>query len=177
MRVSGTLYWASTICASLIILGACSARNADESRTVRLITADWKEALYTAPDYDEARDPAADLAVTIARASAENKTILLEVGGEWCSWCQLLDDYIAGTPTVQDALLDGFIIQKVNYSKSNENSEFLSQFPPAEGYPYLIVLAPDGALLAGQETGSLEKGRGYDTKKVLAFLSEWAPSK
>jgi len=38
------------------------------------------------------------------------------------------------------------------------------------------LLAPDGSLLTGQETGSLEEGRSYDQDKMLTFLKKWAPA-
>lgn len=40
-------------------------------------------SLYTVDQYDASRDVEADLATTVARATAENKRILLEIGGDW----------------------------------------------------------------------------------------------
>jgi hypothetical protein len=38
------------------------------------------------------------------------------------------------------------------------------------GYPALVVLDKEGKLLCAQSTGVLEKGKGHDPAKVLAFL-------
>jgi hypothetical protein len=38
------------------------------------------------------------------------------------------------------------------------------------GYPALAVLDKGGKLLCAQSTGVLEKGKGHDPAKVLAFL-------
>jgi hypothetical protein len=42
------------------------------------------------------------------------------------------------------------------------------------GYPHLFVLESDGSLVHSQETGALEKGKGHDPDKVMAFLKKWA---
>ena len=39
------------------------------------------------------------------------------------------------------------------------------------GYPALAVLDKRGKLLATQTTGVLEKGKGHDPARVLAFLT------
>ncbi len=41
------------------------------------------DPIYTVASYDPARDAAADLTLTVARAEREGKRILLEVGGQW----------------------------------------------------------------------------------------------
>lgn len=37
--------------------------------------------------YNPNADAKADLKNAIARAKAENKHVLIQVGGNWCSWC------------------------------------------------------------------------------------------
>jgi hypothetical protein len=70
---------------------------------------------------------------------------------------------------------ENFIVLKINYSKENENKEFLSKYPKIPGYPHLFVLDKNGKLLCSQDTSQLEKGRGHDRDKVFAFLKKWAP--
>ena len=38
---------------------------------------------YSVNDYDPKRDPAVDLVATIQQAEADNKRIILEIGGHW----------------------------------------------------------------------------------------------
>jgi thiol:disulfide interchange protein len=130
--------------------------------------------LYSVEAYDPGRDPSVDLAATLVRAGEENKRVILEIGGEWCVWCEYLDAYIKDTPTFRDRLNRDFIVMKVNFSKENENADFLANYPPAEGYPFLIILGSDGSLVGKQNTGELEAGRGYDDKKMMAFLKTWS---
>jgi thiol:disulfide interchange protein len=157
------------LCVPLLSAGAQADPAAEAAQ-------DWEQELYTVHDYDAARDPAADLALTLERAMAEHKTVLLIVGGEWCIWCKIFTNYVASNEAVRGELLEDYLIQKVNFSRESPNEAFLSAYPEAKGYPYFIMLAPDGSLLTGQETGSLEDGRSYDQEKVLAFLKTWAPT-
>jgi thiol:disulfide interchange protein len=126
--------------------------------------------------FDPARDPAKDLAAAMERASKSGQRILLDVGGEWCSWCHKLDAFFQANNDVAAFLHQHFIVVKVNFSKENPNEKFLSQFPAIKGYPHLFVLGPDGKLLHSQNTGELESGDHHDHDKVFAFLEKWAPA-
>lgn len=125
--------------------------------------------------FDPARDPVADLETAKVEAKRGGKRILLDVGGEWCSWCHILDDFIAGDSEIRRFRDANYVWVKVNYSEENENQAFLSQFPEIKGYPHLFVLDNDGKLLHSQFTGELEKGKGYDRGKFFDFLKQWAP--
>ena len=125
--------------------------------------------------FDPARDPVADLETAKVEARRGGKRILLDVGGQWCSWCHLLDAFVAGDAEIRSFRDANYVWMKVNYSEDNENAAFLSRFPAITGYPHLFVLDADGQLLHSQFTGELEKGKGYDRGKFFAFLRQWAP--
>jgi thioredoxin-related protein len=125
--------------------------------------------------YDPARDPSHDLAEAVMQASWSGKRILLEVGGEWCSWCHSLDAFFASNRGLLDFRDDNFIVLKVNVSPENKNESFLSNYPKIPGYPHLFVLTPDGKLLYSQDTSELELGQSYNRDKVEAFLKKWSP--
>ena len=126
--------------------------------------------------FDPKRDPASDLEMAKVEAQRGGKRILLDVGGEWCSWCHILDKLVEEDAEIRSFRDANFVWMKVNYSEENENKAFLSAYPEIKGYPHLFVLDADGKLLHSQFTGDLEKGKGYDRRKVLAFLKEWAPA-
>ena len=126
--------------------------------------------------FDPLRDPARDLETAKVEAQRGGKRILLDVGGEWCSWCHILDKLVEGDAEIRSFRDANFVWMKVNYSEENQNKAFLSPYPEIKGYPHLFVLDAEGKLLHSQFTGDLEKGKGYDRRKVLAFLKEWAPA-
>ena len=74
--------------------------------------------------YDESRDPAADLKAAVAQAQRENKRILLEVGGEWCIYCRILNKVIHDDERLTQRLRDGFVVVKVNFSDRVKNEAF-----------------------------------------------------
>jgi len=128
------------------------------------------------PDkFDPQRDPAADVAAAVAQAKAEGKRVLVDVGGEWCSWCHIMDRFFAADAEARALRDAAFVMVKVNYSRENKNTAFLSRWPRIAGYPHLFVLDTDGALLHSQDTGQLEAGKGYDRTKFVAFLRAWSP--
>jgi thiol:disulfide interchange protein len=124
--------------------------------------------------YDPARDPAADLAAAMEEASASGRRILLEVGGEWCHWCHILEEFFDTHDEHRKLLNDRYVVVKVNYSPENENEAFLSRYPPFKGYPHIMILNADGSHLHSQDTGLLEKGQGYDPEVMKAFLEKWS---
>ncbi len=124
--------------------------------------------------FDPKRDPARDLQEAVVKATAEKKRILLDVGGEWCSWCHRLDKFLHENSDLDQYLSDHYVIVKVNFSEANKNEKFLGQYPAIDGYPHLFVLESNGKFLLSQSTGDFEKGKGYDHDKVLDFLRKWS---
>jgi thioredoxin-related protein len=125
--------------------------------------------------FDPSRDPAKDVDSAVVDAERTGRRILLDVGGEWCKWCHYLDRFFMQNKDVAEFLHQKFVVVKINYSKENENKEFLFHYPKVPGYPHFFVLESDGTFLYSQDTGELEAGQGHDHDKVLAFLKKWAP--
>ncbi len=128
-------------------------------------------------DFDPDRDAAHDLdsALRIARASGRN--VLVDVGGEWCSWCHIMDRFFAADPELDKLRDRNFVWLKINFSKQNPNEALLRRWPKIEGYPHLFVLDSTGRLLHSQDTSVLESGRSYDAAAMYAFLVKWAPQR
>lgn len=123
--------------------------------------------------FDPTKNPSEDLKIAVKTATAENKRILLDVGGEWCIWCHRIDEFIETNEDVRSALTSAFVILKVNYSKENKNEDFLGKFPAIEGYPHFFVLDSDGSLIVSQNTGDLEDGKSYSKEKFLKFVAKY----
>lgn len=127
-----------------------------------------------AAGYDPAADPAADLEAAVAEARASGKRIILVVGGEWCSWCHILDRFVKGDPAVQTLWDRHYVTLKVHWDPDQPNEAFLGQYPKIEGYPHILVLDDDGRLLHSQNTAELESGDSYSPERMTAFLRRWA---
>jgi thioredoxin-related protein len=124
--------------------------------------------------FDPARNPEKDLKDAVAEAQRSRRRIILDVGGDWCIWCHRIDNFIDGNKDLSNYLHNHFVVVKINYSPENKNEKFLSGFPKIPGYPHFFVLSKNGKLIHSQDTGKLEKGKGYDEGKFMAFLKRWA---
>jgi len=133
-----------------------------------------KAALKAGP-FDPARDSFKDLDLAKAEARKTGRRIILDVGGNWCSWCHLLHGFWEAQKDVKALRDKNFVFVLVNYSKEAKNEAFLAQFPRIPGYPHLFVLDADGKVLHSQDSGVLEEGKGYSREKVMAFLNAWKP--
>lgn len=123
--------------------------------------------------FDPARDAAADVATATAAAKAQRKRVLVDVGGEWCPWCHILDRFVAANADVKKLRDDNYVWVKVNWSPQNKNEAVLSRWPKIKGYPHLFVLDGDGRLVHSQDTAELEAGKDYDKDKFVAFLRQY----
>lgn len=126
--------------------------------------------------YDPARDPFADLEAAKAEAQRSGRNILLDIGGDWCSWCHILDDFIGDNQDIADALRQNYVVVKINVSEENENQAFMAQYPAVAGYPHFYILDSQGSLLQSQNTAELEQGSSYNHDVFLGFLHTWAPA-
>jgi len=125
--------------------------------------------------YDPSRDAVQDIKAAVAEAGRTGKRIILEVGGEWCSWCHTLDRYFEANPKLTEFRDRNYITVKINWSPENTNEKALSQYPAIHTYPFFFVLEKDGKLLEAKRTGELEEGRSYNLDRFTAFLKKWAP--
>lgn len=143
-----------------------------------LLTASaYSQSAYTpVTKYDPARDAAQDINDAITEAKRTNRRILLEVGGEWCSWCHRLDEFFEAHPDLTALRDKNFVTVKINFSEENPNKEVLSKYDSIEGYPHIFVLESDGKLLRSQDTGFFEEGKSYELERLMKFLTDWAPA-
>lgn len=145
--------------------------------TIFLLVLPAVRAAGSLPDrFDPTRDAAADVATAVAMAKAQGKRVLVDVGGDWCSWCRLMDAFFAANADARKLRDDNYVWVKVNWSPQNKNEALLARWPRFVGYPHLFVLDGDGALIQSQDTGALEAGKSYDKDKMLAFLRQYRGS-
>ena len=127
--------------------------------------------------YDPSRDAFQDGRDAIKRARKTNRRILIEVGGDWCKWCHVLDRFLNKNPDIKKELHQTFVFLKVNVSEENSNDEFLKVFPRPLGYPHMYVTEKDGKLLLSKDTADFFENRTYSVKKFKAFFQRWAINK
>jgi len=127
--------------------------------------------------FDPKRDAARDLENALSIARATNRRVLVDVGGEWCTWCHVLDRFFTSNPELKRLRDNWYVLLKINWSPENTNAAILRRWPKTLGYPHFFVLEADGRLLHSQGTGPLESGSSYDAAAMRAFLVKWAPGR
>ena len=127
--------------------------------------------------YNEDADAKADIAAAVQKAKAENKHVLVKIGGNWCGWCKILHKVFRDNGEIATALKTNYVLVHVNYSKKNKNPEIMKTlgYPQRFGFPVLVVLDGKGSRIHTQNSVYLEEGKGYDSAAILRFLKNWSP--
>jgi thioredoxin-related protein len=125
--------------------------------------------------YDEKADAKALIDAGLAVAKRENRRVLIQWGGNWCSWCVLLHDRFKKDPALAKTLLYEYALVHID---SNNNMDLATKYGAdlkKNGVPFLTVLDADGKVLANQSTVPFETkegdNNGHDSKKLQAFLT------
>jgi thiol:disulfide interchange protein len=124
-------------------------------------------------EYDPDRDPFSDGHAAIKLATETERHVLIELGGDWCRWCHIMDRFFDNNPEVKQQLHNTFVILKVNVSDANDNEIFLSSFPKPLGYPHMYVANSKGSLLLSKDTADFLVNSKYSTKRFEEFIEYW----
>lgn len=128
--------------------------------------------------YNPAANASADIDAAVKKAAAENKFVLIQAGGNWCSWCIEFARFSKADRQLDSAINSSFVWYDLNYSKENKNEILFAQYGYAQrfGFPVFIILDGKGRRIHTQSSEYLEDGKkSYDQKKVLNFLEQWSP--
>jgi len=128
--------------------------------------------------YDPALDGMKQIKEAVSQARSSGKHVLIQYGGNWCSWCIKFDAFCKADPDISRLINDNYIPVKLNYSPENRNdasNEYLGN-PSRFGCPVFIILDGKGKVLHIQNSALLEEGQGYNQKKVLGFFRNWTAS-
>jgi thioredoxin-related protein len=124
--------------------------------------------------YDEKADGKAQIAAALASAKRENRRVLIQWGGNWCSWCVLLHERFASDPELAKILRYEYDVVHID---SNSNKELADKYDAIKnhGVPFLTVLDGGGKVLVNQPTEPFETNKdgkkGHDPKKLKEFLT------
>ncbi|HYD00256.1 MAG TPA: DUF255 domain-containing protein [Phycisphaerales bacterium] len=139
--------------------------------------------------YDVNADARQQIATALAKAKKENRRVLIQWGGNWCTWCIKLHESMQADRQITRTLQYEYDVVHIDAGQPKDKNIDLATSYGADlkknGFPFLTVLDADGKPVANQETGSLEKkdasgesllgkDMGHDAAKVLKFLKDHA---
>lgn len=136
--------------------------------------------------YNENINPMEQIDKALAKAKADNKYVVCQVGGNWCPWCLRFADFVETNTAVNKTVNDNFELIHVNYNprkssgyeSSNKAAEMMKRLgnPARFGFPVFVVLDSNGKVLHIQDSNFLEEDKSYSEKKVLRFFKNWTPA-
>ena len=123
--------------------------------------------------YDPKRSPFKDGRAALELAEKTNRRVMIEVGGNWCVYCEIFERYLHKNADIAKAFFSTFVLLKVNVSDDNNNREFLSNFTRVNGYPYIYITENNGKVVYANDMREMTiKGRP-DRDKLIRFLEKW----
>ena len=136
--------------------------------------------------YNEEINPIEQIDQAVAKAKAEGKFVVCQVGGNWCPWCLKFADFIANDTAISKVIDENFEYIHVNYNprksqgpeKVEQGKAMMKRLDNAGrfGFPVFVILDEEGKILHIQDSSFLEEGEGYNQEKVLRFFKNWTPS-
>ena len=135
--------------------------------------------------YDEEMNPLEQIDQAVAKAKADGKFVVCQVGGNWCIWCLRFADFVANDTTLSRVIDENFELIHVNYNPRKSEGEEKARQAAALmkrldgcgrfGFPVFVVLDDEGKVIHIQDSSFLEEGQGYSQQKVLRFFKNWTP--
>ena len=129
--------------------------------------------------YHPNEDASAAIKAATKKAIKEGKYVLIQAGGNWCTWCIEFEKVVTTTAALDSTIKSAFIIYHLNYSLENPNEAVFEKlgFPQRFGFPSFIILDGNGKRIHTQNSEYLEDGKkSYNVNKVQAFLDMWSPN-
>ena len=157
--------------ASVFYVNIAHAGSAHENLSPQLLLE--RELPLFSKVYDDQRDPFKDANAALTLAKATNRNVLIEIGGNWCTWCHKMDAFLLKNPQVYQSLHSKYVLLKISVSDSNENEDFMKALPPVLGYPHMYVSTAGGKMLLSKDTAELQDNNGYSSEYWLDFLQQW----
>jgi thioredoxin-related protein len=128
--------------------------------------------------YDPALDGMKQIREAVSKAKSQGKHVLIQYGGNWCSWCIKFDSFCKADTAIMKVINSSYVPVKLNYSPENKNeaaNTYLGN-PMRFGFPVFILVDGNGKVLHIQDSALLEEGSGYNQQKVIRFFNNWTAS-
>ena len=125
--------------------------------------------------YDPSLDGMKQIKEAVAKASTEGKHVLIQYGGNWCSWCIKFDAFCKADTAITKVISLNYVPVKLNYDPTNKNdaaNAYLGN-PTRFGFPVFIIIDGKGNVIHIQDSSLLEVGSDYSKQKVTGFFRQW----
>jgi thiol:disulfide interchange protein len=132
--------------------------------------------VVTLQPYDEAVNADAQVAAAFARAQKSHKRVLIDLGGNWCVDCLVLDNFVR-LPEMRRFMAAHYEEVLVDVGRFNRNLQIPARFgitKRLEGVPALLIVTPDGKLVNGGDIFATAEAHDMTPQAVAAYLAKYA---
>jgi thiol-disulfide isomerase/thioredoxin len=126
--------------------------------------------------YDEAANADAQVAQAKARARASGKLLLIDLGGNWCGDCRILNATIE-RPELKAFVERHYQVVLVDVGRFDKNLQVPAHYgitERLEGVPALLIVDPKtDKLLDGGHVSALADARHMTPQALADWLAQW----
>lgn len=105
----------------------------------------------------------------LARLSIHYEAALIDIGAEWCAFCQTIDETILPDPRVRRAM-ERIALIKVDVTKMDQSSRDILQYLRADGPPTLFVVQ----VASGREFSGTRSVGAFSASDLVRRLRPFA---
>jgi thiol:disulfide interchange protein len=126
--------------------------------------------------YDESANADAAVDAAFAKAKAEHKRVMLDLGGNWCGDCRVLAG-LMDLPEMRRFLDAHYVVVSVDVGRFKKNLQVPARFGITKrlvGVPSVLVATPDGRLVNRGDIFALADARSMTPQAIADWLAQWA---
>jgi thiol-disulfide isomerase/thioredoxin len=128
--------------------------------------------------YDANANADAAVDAAFARAKANHKRVLIDMGGNWCGDCVVLANLMQ-LPEMKRFMTAHFEIVSVDIGRYDKNLQIPGRFGAVDklkngGVPSLIIAESDGTFVNNMDVSALEDARHMTPQSIADWLARWA---
>lgn len=126
--------------------------------------------------YDETINADAAVNAAFDRAKKNHKRVLIDLGGNWCGDCIILDN-VMQLPEMKRFVDAHFETVSVDVGRFNRNLQIPARFgitQRLQGVPSVLITTPDGKLVNAGHTAALADARGMTPQAIGDWIAQWA---
>jgi thiol-disulfide isomerase/thioredoxin len=161
-----------------VALAIAIAAPATAAPAPRVSIADYAQLKTPLPyPYDEQADASAAVDRALARAKANHKLVLIDLGGNWCGDCRILAATM-DLPEMKAFLNRHYEVVSVDVGRFDKNLQVPARYgitERLEGVPALLVVDPrTGKQLVGRaQVAALADARHMKPQALADWLAQW----
>lgn len=167
----------ATILKSCVVLGLLSAATAGQAAPAPHVKI---QSLQQLPQplplpYNEATNADQQVAQAKARARAQGKKLLIDLGGNWCADCRVLAG-IMELPEIAAFIRAHYVVVTVDVGRMDKNQAIPRHYgiSKLEGVPAILVVDPKkDRLVNGGRLFALADARHMTPQALADWLAQW----